>query len=342
MAGSKTQPGIPNVPERLCALPLALSMGDPAGIGPEVIAKAWRARVARAIPPFYVIGVQDALHAVDIDLPCQVIARPGDALAVFDTALPIMEIPIETCPSPGRPTSDGAKMAREAIALGTRQALRGKAAALVTAPIHKAGLYGTGFDFKGHTDYLAHLCDQDESDAVMLLVGGGIRVAPLTIHIALKDVPKAVTKDAILRTAKIMLRDLETRFGFSNPRLAITGLNPHAGEDGSMGLEEQEHIIPAILELQNAGHRVSGPHPADTLFSDAARMGYDAALAMYHDQALIPVKTLDFSAGVNTTLGLKIVRTSPDHGTAFDIAGQDMADPESLIQALFLAARLAD
>ena len=241
---------------------------------------------------------------------------------------------------PGKPSAANAAATIEAIAKAVELSMRGEADGLVTAPINKHVLMQTGFAFPGHTDYLAHLTGAKR--AVMMLAGASLRVVPLTVHVPLAAVPGLITTEAIIETAEITLAALARDFGIANPRLAIAGLNPHAGESGALGGEEDGIIAPAIATLVARGHRVSGPHPSDTMFHEEARTRYDAALCMYHDQALIPIKTLSFWEGVNVTLGLPIVRTSPDHGTAFAIAGTGQADPRSMIAAIRLAARMAD
>jgi 4-hydroxythreonine-4-phosphate dehydrogenase len=294
-------------------------MGEPAGIGPEVAAKAWRALNGVAGGrPVRLVGQPDLFRAHG--------AFPDDAFW-----------PAGDGPMRGTNT---AQAVIGAIDAAVRAALAGEAGALVTAPINKAKLLESGFRFAGHTEYLAKLTGARR--AVMMLAGAGLRVVPLTIHIPLAEVPAALSQAAIVETAEIVLASLARDFSVREPRLAISGLNPHAGESGKLGRQENEIIVPAVEELRARGHRVLGPLPADTMFHPDARAEYDAALCMYHDQALIPLKTLAFWEGVNVTLGLPIVRTSPDHGTALDIAGQGKADPRSMIAAIRLAAEIAD
>jgi len=298
-------------------------MGEPAGIGPEVAAAAF--------------------HALDGTMGARALKIVGDP-AVFDgmgvPASAFVPTEAKALRVPGKPSAANAAATIEAIAKAVELSMRGEADGLVTAPINKHVLMQTGFAFPGHTDYLAHLTGAKR--AVMMLAGASLRVVPLTVHVPLAAVPGLITTEAIIETAEITLAALARDFGIANPRLAIAGLNPHAGESGALGGEEDGIIAPAIATLVARGHRVSGPHPSDTMFHEEARTRYDAALCMYHDQALIPIKTLSFWEGVNVTLGLPIVRTSPDHGTAFEIAGSGKADPRSMIAAIRMAAQMAD
>ncbi|PHZ86099.1 4-hydroxythreonine-4-phosphate dehydrogenase PdxA [Paremcibacter congregatus] len=329
------------------ALPLAVSLGEPAGIGPEIIIKAWAERQTHQLPPFFVIGaaaiLQQAALDIGITLPLRVISSPDQCTAAFDSALPVLDMGLSLSVTSGKPSAKTAPLVLGAIEQATQFIFDGKAAGLVTAPIQKSVLYDAGFDFPGHTEYLAKLCNDHTGKgetSVMMLMGKDLRVVPLTVHTALKDVPASITADLITDTLICLHHALKQDFGLSAPRIAVAGLNPHAGEDGAMGQEEQTVIAPALDKLRVQGMDISGPLPADTMFHDAARARYDAALCMYHDQALIPVKTLDFD-GVNITLGLPIVRTSPDHGTALNIAGQNKASPMSMINALKCAAEIA-
>lgn len=322
--------------------PLALTMGEPAGIGPELAAKAWHRRAAEALPPFFFLGTRAAIETQPVELPWETIEEPAAAAAVFPHALPILEIAGAGPITPGRPHASGAPAVIAAIDRGAELAMTGQAAALVTNPIHKQTLYEAGFAAAGHTDYLARLAGVAPEDAVMMLAVPGLRVVPLTVHIPLAAVPGRVTEAALARTARIAATALATQFGIARPRLAVAGLNPHAGEGGALGAEEIEIIAPAIARLRADGLDVRGPAAADTLFHAEARRQYDVAICMYHDQALIPLKTLDFDRGVNVTLGLPFVRTSPDHGTALDIAGRGEARPDSVIAALRLAGELAE
>ncbi len=299
-------------------------MGEPGGIGPEIAVSAWK-----------------SLGGFVGDHPLRLV---GSAVAfrrhaeIDDRA--IINVSHDISFSPGIADPKNAPAVIASIDLAVDEALNGRAAAAVTAPIQKASLMDAGFGFPGHTEYLQHLTGAPR--AVMMLAGGGLRVVPLTIHLALADVPCAITENAIVDTAEIVLHALTRDFSIERPRLAVAGLNPHAGEEGRLGRTEIETIRPAVEKLRTRGFDVAGPLPADTMFHTEARSHYDAALCMYHDQALIPLKTLAFWEGVNVTLGLPIVRTSPDHGTALDIAGKGKADPRSMIASIELAAAMAD
>jgi 4-hydroxythreonine-4-phosphate dehydrogenase len=314
---------------------IALTCGEPAGIGPEIALAAWERLRGRV--PFFLIG--DPAHVPE-GAPVAVIDTPQEAARVAATALPVLAHPFAGPRIPGQPQPAQARGVIEVIARAVDLVQAGAASALCTAPIHKQALQeGAGFGFPGHTEYLAHLAGG--ARVAMMLAGPNLRVVPATIHIPLSEVPRALTpariEEAIRLTHAALIRD----FAIPAPRLAVAGLNPHAGEGGRMGREEIEVIAPVLERLRAEGMALSGPLSADTMFHAAARARYDAAIAMYHDQALIPIKTLDFDRGVNVTLGLPFVRTSPDHGTAFDIAGQGVADPTSLICALEMAERLA-
>jgi 4-hydroxythreonine-4-phosphate dehydrogenase len=318
------------------AAPIALTIGEPSGIGPEIIAKAWQRLGTRL--PFFVIG--DPAHLVGHGATPVPIARPQDAAQAAGRGLPVLAHPFPAPASPGQPDPQNAAAVIEVIARGVDLVLRGEASALTTAPIHKKALKdGAGFRFPGHTEYLAHLAGVDR--VVMMLACPGLRVVPTTIHIPLSEVPGALTPQLLTDTIRITHASLRRDFGIPAPRIAVAGLNPHAGEGGAMGREELDMITPVLTALRAEGLALSGPHSADTMFHAGARAGYDAAVAMYHDQALIPIKTIDFAGGVNVTLGLPFIRTSPDHGTAFDIAGTGRADPASLIAALELARDMA-
>ncbi|MCA0059646.1 MULTISPECIES: 4-hydroxythreonine-4-phosphate dehydrogenase PdxA [unclassified Mesorhizobium] len=327
---------------------LALSVGDPSGIGPEIAIAAFLARTAAALPPFYLLAdpalIASRARRLGVSLPIEE-TTPAQATEVFGHALPVVTLATRFIDSPGQPDPANAAGIIEAIDRAVAASLAGDAAAVVTCPIAKKPLYDAGFRFPGHTEYLAYLAARHsgvEAMPVMMLAGPDLRTVPVTIHIALAEVPKALTTDLILATTRVTAADLRDRFGIANPRLAIAGLNPHAGEDGSMGQEDQRIIRPAIEILRAEGIDAFGPFPADTLFHARARAGYDVALCMYHDQALIPAKALAFDEAVNVTLGLPFIRTSPDHGTAFDIAGKGIARPDSLMAALRLARQLAD
>lgn len=326
--------------------PLALSLGDPAGIGPELIAAAWTARETGHLPAFFTVGGVQVLSAAaasrGIDLPIVQISDPKEAAEVFSSSVPVLELADVGIPyTPGSPNRHGAALALASLKHATQLTLSGKASAMVTGPIAKSLLAEVGFDFPGQTEFLAHACNLPAQDAVMMLAGPQLRTVPLTVHCALVDVPGLLSIELICHRARITAAALQRDFGIANPRLAIAGLNPHAGENGKFGDEEQRIIVPAIAILRAEGIDATGPHPADALFTARARPTYDAALCMYHDQALIPLKALDFDAGVNVTLGLPIIRTSPDHGTAFDIAGKGAADPGATIAAIRMAGEMA-
>ncbi|MEM8958343.1 MAG: 4-hydroxythreonine-4-phosphate dehydrogenase PdxA [Pseudomonadota bacterium] len=314
--------------------PIALSCGEPSGIGPEIAAKA-REALGSALP-FFWIG--DPRHLPPGTAIAE-ISDPAQALKVAGDRLPVLPHPFPDPAAPGRPSPANAAEVIAVIARAVALVQEGAAGALCTAPIHKKALKdGAGFAFPGHTEYLAHLAG--DVPVVMMLASDMLRVVPATIHIPLADVPAALTAGGLRETLMITLEGLRRDFGIAEPRLAVCGLNPHAGEGGAMGHEDGMLIAPVVSGLRAEGHSVSGPHSADTMFHAAARARYDAAVAMYHDQALIPIKTLDFDGGVNVTLGLPFIRTSPDHGTAFDIAGRGIANPASLIAALELAGRM--
>ena len=327
--------------------PLAVTQGDPAGIGPEITLKAWLARDETGLPPFFVVG-DPALYsrlAARLCLPVPVVAvSPGEARGVFRKALPVVPLGLEVAAEPGRPNSANAAATLRSIELAVSLVQRDEAAAVVTAPIAKHVLYEAGFTHPGHTEFLAALAAKPDISCphpVMMLWSEELAVVPVTVHIPLRAVPDALSTELILVTARIVDRDLRARFGLAAPRIALAGLNPHAGEAGALGAEDSRVVAPAAAQLRAEGLDIAGPYPADTMFHPRARKAYDVALAMYHDQALIPIKTIAFDEAVNVTLGLPFVRTSPDHGTAFDIAGRGIARPDSLTAALRLAARLA-
>jgi len=319
---------------------LAVSIGDPAGIGPEVIAKAWEARVSAGLSPFMVLGAEAPLRAV-WDGPIALVSSLREATSVFAEALPVLAVGELGAVQPGRPDRAGAALAFAALEAAVALTLQGETSAMVTAPVSKSELKAVGYTWPGQTEFVAERAGVDPEDAVMMLAGPNVRTVPVTIHMPLRQVPDALTTDLILQRAEVTARALTLDFGIPEPRLAITGLNPHAGEDGHLGTEDQTIIAPAVAELRRRGWTVDGPLPADALFAPHIRGRYDAMLCMYHDQALIPVKALDFDQGVNMTLGLPIVRTSPDHGTAFNIAGQGLARPDAMIAALRMAAACA-
>ena len=324
-------------------LPLVVTMGDPAGIGGEIALKAWLERRG-GVPPFYLIDDPDRLRALARRLgwpaPVRPIDAPDQALAVFNEAFPVLPIGAAVRSQPGRPDPGDAAAILGAISTAVGDVRSGRAAALVTNPIHKDNLYRAGFRHPGHTEYLAELAGTGETP-VMMLVCPELRFVPVTSHMPLRRAVEGLSAAAIAHAGRVTDAALHRDFGVAAPVLAVAGLNPHAGEGGSLGREEIEIIEPALAELRAAGLDARGPLPPDTMFHGEARRTYDAALCMYHDQALIPIKTIDFYGGVNVTLGLPFVRTSPDHGTAFAIAGRGIARPDSLIAALRLAADIA-
>jgi 4-hydroxythreonine-4-phosphate dehydrogenase len=327
--------------------PIALTLGEPAGIGPDLAIAVWRRRAELDLPPFYVLGDPAYLaHRATLTGPPIALhaGGPAEAAAMFAAVLPVVDIGMAVTARPGQPDDASAPAAIASIRLGVDHVLSGKAAAIVTNPVAKNVLYRSGFCEPGHTEYLAKLAAAATGQLrrpVMMLWSPELAVVPVTIHLPLAEVPAALDTGLIVETGRIVAADMANRFGIVNPRIAVAGLNPHAGEDGAMGAEDRAIVQPAVESLNSFGVAARGPLPADTMFHPAARATYDAALCMYHDQALIPIKTLAFDHAVNVTLGLPFVRTSPDHGTAFDIAGTGRADPSSLIAALRLAARLA-
>jgi 4-hydroxythreonine-4-phosphate dehydrogenase len=328
-------------------LPLALTLGEPAGIGPDLTLAVWRRRVELDLPPFYLVGETDFLRSrarvLGLDVPLVVVA-PEEAPAAFQRALPVAPLGMAVTAAPGKPDASSAPAAIASIRRAVADVLAGRAAAVVTNPVAKNVLYRSGFAEPGHTEFLAKLAAEATGKPVhpvMMLWSAELAVVPVSIHLPLRDVVSRLTTELIVETGRIVARDLSTRFGIARPRIAVAGLNPHAGEEGALGEEDATIVAPAVAHLRAEGIDAIGPLPADTLFHERARAGYDVALCMYHDQALIPIKTLAFERAVNVTLGLPFVRTSPDHGTAFDIAGTGRADPSSLVAALALAARLS-
>lgn len=325
-------------------LPLALTMGEPAGIGGEIALEAWRRRGAEGLATFFVIDDPRRLAALagrlGLAVPIAEIAAPGAAREIFPEALPVLPLARSVAAEPGRLDPANAEAVLESIRTAVSLALDGAAAAVVTNPIHKQVLMEAGFRHPGHTEFLAELSGATRAP-VMMLACPELRVVPVTVHLPLRRVPEVLTTARIVETGRTTAEGLRRLFGIARPRLAVAGLNPHAGEGGQLGGEDDAVIRPAVAALRQAGIEAFGPLPADTLFHAAARRGYDAALCMYHDQALIPIKTIDFEGGVNVTLGLPIVRSSPDHGTALDIAGQGKASPASLLAALRMAADMA-
>ncbi|ODA68427.1 4-hydroxythreonine-4-phosphate dehydrogenase [Methyloligella halotolerans] len=327
--------------------PIALTMGDPAGIGPDITLAAWIRRKDERLPVFFLLGDPDVLTSraalLGLDVPLCIIDEPDEALEAFSDSLPVMPIAVASAVEPGKPDGAAAPAILGAIEQAVDLVRGGLASAVVTNPISKAVLTRAGFAHPGHTEYLASLGAEpgETLHPVMLLSSDALKVVPVTIHMPLRSVHDVLTTELILRTIRIVHEDFRRYFGIETPRLALTGLNPHAGEDGTLGDEEERIILPAIDTARAEGIHVIGPYPADTMFHAAARENYDVALGMYHDQALIPIKTLAFETGVNATLGLPFVRTSPDHGTAFPLAGSGKAKPESLIEALRLADAMA-
>jgi 4-hydroxythreonine-4-phosphate dehydrogenase len=328
--------------------PIALTAGDPAGIGPDITLESWLRRQTDQLPAFALLGDLDHMRRraalLGLEVPFAALADISEASGIFAEALPVLPMPLPARVEAGHPASSAAPAIKASIEAAVRLAMSGEARAVATNPIAKHVLIAAGFPHPGHTEYLGALAAAHGARAspVMMLCGPDLRVVPVTIHIPLARVAVELTTERIIETARVTAEGLIRWFGIDRPRLALTGLNPHAGEDGIMGDEERTIIAPALAVLREQGFAVSGPHPADALFHARARAHYDAAIAMYHDQALIPLKTLAFDEGVNVTLGLPFIRTSPDHGTAFDIAGTGRARADSLIAALRLAARMAD
>ena len=322
--------------------PLVLTLGEPAGVGPEIVAAAWKALNAQALA-FAVIGDAALLRAQGV--PVVEVTLPGDAQSRFASALPVIHRPLPAPVEVGRPDPANASAVADGIEEAVSFALSGEASGVVTAPIAKAPMYASGFRFPGHTEFIAELTADapypGTRGPVMMLTAQNLRACLVTIHVALDQAPELVTAERVARTARVVHESLKRDFAIARPRLAMAALNPHAGEGGALGLQELDILIPVAEQLRAEGIDITDPRPADTMFHDEARTGYDAAICMYHDQALIPVKTLDFWGGVNVSLGLPIIRTSPDHGTGFDIAGKGIARPDSLIAAIRLASEMA-
>ena len=325
-------------------LPLAVTMGEPAGVGGEIVLKAWAERRTTGVPPFVVLDDPQRLTrlaaAIGLDVPVHAVTGPEEVGALFDAALPVLPLPLSAPVEPGRPDPANGAAVIASIDRAVDLVRQGRASAMVTNPIQKSALYAAGFRHPGHTEYLAHLAGLAE-EPVMMLATADLRVVPVTIHVALRQAVDLLTTEAIVHCGRVTAAALARDFGIAKPRLAVAALNPHAGEGGSMGREEIDVIAPAVAALQSAGIDASGPKPADTLFHVHARGRYDAVLCMYHDQALIPLKTVDFDTGVNVTLGLPFVRTSPDHGTALDLAGTGRASASSLVAAMRMAGEMA-
>jgi 4-hydroxythreonine-4-phosphate dehydrogenase len=328
------------------AKPLALTSGEPAGIGPDIALEAWLRRKELDLPPFYLLGDRAffAERAKILGLKVELAdVGPEDAHATFANALPVVATGENATARPGLPDVTSANAALASIRHAVDHVRTGQASAVVTNPIAKSVLYRAGFNHPGHTEFLAELAADGgpAPQPVMMLWSPTLAVVPVTIHVSLRDALADLTTELIVSTARIAVADLKARFGLAAPRLAVSGLNPHAGEDGSLGTEDITVVAPAIEILRRDGIDARGPLSADTMFHAAARKTYDCAICMYHDQALIPIKTIAFEDAVNVTLGLPFIRTSPDHGTAFDIAGTGKANPSSLVAALRLAARMA-
>lgn len=329
--------------------PIAVSMGEPAGIGPDLTLIAWANRKALGLPPFYIRGdetlLQERARKIGLNARLKSVTQ-DEATATFAKALPIVQTGPALSDQPGVEAPETAASVVASIEGCVEDIKSGLACALVTNPINKAALYRTGFAFPGHTEYLGSLAvthwSEEPAKPVMMIAGPELMVVPVTIHIPLRDVPAALTTELIVETAEITANDLKTRFGYTSPRLALCGLNPHAGENGSMGTEDRDIVEPAVARLRAMGIDASGPHPADTLFHPAARENYDCVLGMYHDQVLIPAKTIGFDESVNVTLGLPFVRTSPDHGTAYGLAGTGTARVDSFAASLRMADVLAN
>ena len=325
---------------RVTLAPLAVSLGDPAGVGPEVVAKCWDNRARFDLLPFVAIGDPRSVAAV-WDGPIAIIDDPREADSAFDVGLPLIQIAAAEESLPGQPSVAGAHCSLDTLEIAVGLARSSSASAVVTGPVSKEQLYSIGFAHPGQTEFVAERCGVAPSNVAMMLAGPTLRTVPVTTHLPFADVAANLSASLIEARGRTTLRGLQRNFGIAEPRLAVAGLNPHAGEGGMLGREEIELIEPAIEALRQEGWRVSGPHPADTMFHSTARARYDAALCMYHDQALIPLKAIHFEDGVNVTLGLPIIRTSPDHGTAFNIAGQDRADPRPMAAAMRMAATCA-
>ena len=327
--------------------PIAVTIGEPAGIGPDIALAAWRERIAKSIPPFFCIGDLAVLRSraklLGWDIPIE-LSSAAAAAGRFDSALPVVPVSGSMTATPADPQISDVPLIIDAIDRAVEEVRKGHASAVVTNPINKHALKRGGFTYPGHTEYLGHLAEQWTNEPVrpiMMIAGPDLRTVPVTIHTPLADVPRVLTSELIIVTGQTLAAGLEARFGLTRPRIVVAGLNPHAGENGAIGNEDETIVRPAVEALRALGIDANGPLPADTLFHAAARTAYDAALCMYHDQALIPAKTLAFDHAVNVTLGLPFIRTSPDHGTAFDIAGSGRVDPTSMIAALRLAATMS-
>jgi 4-hydroxythreonine-4-phosphate dehydrogenase len=317
-----------------------VALGDPAGVGPEILTAAWTRRKAEKLSPFFAVGGEEGLAAI-WDGPVRIIADPAEAASCFDEALPLIRVEGSGRVVPGAPTMEGARNSLDALELAVGLTRSGAASGLVTGPVSKSQLYAIGFTHPGQTEFIAERCGVAGDMVAMMLAGPTLKTVPVTTHIPLKDVPAMLSVELIVAKGRTTIRGLRRQFGIERPRIAVAGLNPHAGEEGALGREEIDIVAPAIERLREEEAEISGPHPPDTMFHPRMRRTYDAALCLYHDQALVPLKTLHFDEGVNITLGLPIVRTSPDHGTAFAIAGRGRADPGAMIAALTMAASCA-
>ena len=324
--------------------PIAVTMGEPAGIGGEISLKAWLS-CREASPPFFVIDDPDRLRflaaLIGLDVPVASIESPEEAAAAFAEALPVLTQGLPKSVTPGQLDSENAAVVVTSIERAVELALHGRASSVVTNPIHKKCLYDAGFQYPGHTEFLAALAGKDVRP-VMMLVCPGLRVVPVTVHLSLRDAIESLETSKIVHCACVAADALKRDFGIAEPSIAVAGLNPHSGEDGELGREETEIIRPAVDQIKSLGIIATGPIPADSLFHDRIRPAYDVVICMYHDQALIPLKTIDFDHGVNITLGLPFVRTSPDHGTALEIAGTGAAREDSLVAALSAAASMVN
>ena len=320
--------------------PLSVSLGDPAGIGPEVVAKCWDQRVSFGLPPFVAVGDPRSLAQV-WDGELAIIDDPRLATDVFHRGLPLVPVPASGSSVPGCPTMSGAHCSLDSLEIAVGLARSGSVSGVVTGPVSKQQLYAIGFAHPGQTEFVAERCGVSPSNVAMMLAGPTLRTVPVTTHVPLREVPDLLSIELIVAKGRTTIKGLQRQFGIERPRIAVAGLNPHAGEGGALGREEIDIVAPAIERLREEEAQVTGPHAPDTMFHERMRATYDAALCLYHDQALVPLKTLHFDEGVNITLGLPIVRTSPDHGTAFALAGQDRALPTAMIAALKMAADCA-
>lgn len=321
-------------------MPLAVALGDPAGIGPEIVAKAWADRDRYALPPFFAVGDARSIATIWGGPICR-IDGPDAAFEVFRDALPLIDVEDAGEFVPGIPNAQGARCSLDALELALGLTRNGAAGALVTAPVSKSQIYDAGFVHAGQTEFVAERCGIASANVAMMLAGPTLRTVCITTHVPLARVPELLSVELIVSRTRVTARGLQRDFGIEHPRIAIAGFNPHAGENGAMGTEEIEIIQPAVAQLREEGIDIVGPLAADTMFHARARAKYDAAVCLYHDQALIPLKTLHFDEGVNMTLGLPIVRTAPDHGTAFELAGRDLAEPGAMIAAILLAGECA-